>query len=79
MFLQTKEQIEFDYQSSIEFAAKKAADKARKEALETLEAKTEKAVRNMILRNYSDKEICEVQEVTRDYVARIRKELTDKK
>jgi len=39
---------------------------------------TEKAVRNMILRNYSDKEICEVQEVTRDYVARIRKELTDK-
>ncbi|ODS81528.1 MAG: hypothetical protein ABS46_11250 [Cytophagaceae bacterium SCN 52-12] len=40
--------------------------------------KTEKGVRNMILRNYSDKEICEVQEVTPDYVARIRKELADK-
>lgn len=78
MFLQTKEQIEFDYQSSIELAAKRAADKARKEALETLEAKTEKAVCNMILRNYSDKEICEVLEVTTDYVARIRQELADK-
>lgn len=40
--------------------------------------KTEKGVRNMILRNYSDKEICEVQEVTPDYVARIRKELANK-
>ncbi len=58
-----------DYQSSIEFAAKKAADKAR---LEGAEAKTEEAVRNMILRNYADKEICEVLEVTPDYVARIR-------
>ncbi len=78
MFLQTKEQIELDYQSSLELAAKRAADKARKEALENLEAKTEKAVRNMILRNYSDKEICEVLEVSRDYIARIRQELTEK-
>ncbi len=33
---------------------------------------TEKTVRNMIVRNYSDREICEVLEVTPDYVARIR-------
>ncbi len=71
MLYQTKEQIEFDYQSSIEFASKKAADKARLES-------TEKAVRNMILRNYADNEICEVLEVTLDYVARIRRELADK-
>ncbi len=65
MLYQTKEQIEFDYQSSVEFAAKKAADKARLE-------NTEKAIRNMIREGSTTEFICKVLEVSPDYVARIR-------
>ncbi len=66
MLFQTKEQIELDYQSSIELAAKRAAEK-----------KNERAVRNMILEGLSTKLICKIQEVTPDYVARLRQAIKD--
>lgn len=69
MFLQTKEQIELDYQSSIELAANRAAEKA---AIKARLENTERAVRNMIAEGLSTKLICKVMEVTPDYVAQIR-------
>ncbi len=69
MLYQTKEQIEFDYQSSIEFAAKKAADKARLES-------TEKIVRNLVRSsNLTNEQIAGATEVTVGYVARIRESI----
>ncbi len=67
-FLQTKEQIEFDYQSSLELAAKRAA-----------EANTEKVIRNMIREGATTNFICRVLEVSSDYVSRIREELAGRK
>ncbi len=43
------------------------------------EEKTAKAVRNMIRKGFSDVDICEVQEVTPEYVARIREEMENER
>ncbi len=69
-FLQTKEQNELDYQSSIELAAERAAGKAA-------EANTEKIVRNLVkLSGLTNEQIAGAAEVSVQYVARIREELT---
>ncbi len=40
-----------------------------------MEQKTERAVRNMILKGSTTEFICDVLEVTSDYIARIRREM----
>lgn len=85
MWYQSKAQIEFEYNAAIEFAAREAAaeaaEEATKEATKKAEAsaaaKTGKVVGNMIRKGSSTEFICEVMEVTPEYVARIRKELQD--
>ncbi len=54
---------------------RKGVEKGRQETAE----KTAKAVRNMIRKGFSDTDICEVQDVTSEYVARIREEMENEK